>query len=217
VQGTSWFEISSVMASRTIVDSVAIVDGPPLRAPELAQILEELRLRWPGAIFERYLERVPSIDRSAFVAAGASVVGDVRVGAQASIWFGCVLRGDLASIEIGVRSNVQDGTVIHVGDQDPTRIGDDVVVGHRAVLHGCTIGDRCLIGMQATILDGAKIGHGSIVGSCALVTAASEIPPNSLVLGVPAKVVRQLDPGQEAFTEQLAAKYCRLAHNYRNG
>ena len=145
------------------------------------------------------------------------LVGDVHLSASASVWYGCVLRGDLAAIRVGARSNLQDGTVVHVGDNDPTTIGEDVVVGHRAVLHGCTIEDSCLIGMQATILDGAVIGHGSVIGSCALVPAGVKVPPHSLVLGVPGKVVKSLPADNEAFNRKLAAKYTRLVHNYLHG
>ena len=144
-------------------------------------------------------------------------MGDVRLGNDVSIWYGCVLRGDVNRIEVGDRSNLQDGTVVHLGDQDPTIVGEEVVVGHRAVLHGCTVGSGTLVGIQSTILDGARIGEGSIIGSGALITAGTEIPPRSLVLGMPGKVVRTLTASDEAFHRQLAAKYVRLATNYRVG
>ena len=127
------------------------------------------------------------------------------------------MRGDLNFISLGEGSNVQDGTVVHLGDEDPTVIMQEVVVGHRAVLHGCTIEPNCLIGMQATVLDGARIGRGSIVGAGAIVPAGAQIPPRSLVLGVPGKVVKTLDEGKEEFNRQLAHKYTRLAYNYRYG
>jgi len=120
-------------------------------------------------------------------------------------------------IQIGPRSNLQDGTVVHVGDRDAALIGADVVVGHRAVLHGCSIEDAVLVGIQATVLDGSVIGHGSVIGAGAVVTAGTIIPPHSLVLGVPAKVQRSLSESEEAFHRELAAKYTRLAHNYRHG
>jgi carbonic anhydrase/acetyltransferase-like protein (isoleucine patch superfamily) len=128
-----------------------------------------------------------------------------------------VLRGDVNRIEVGASSNVQDGAVIHLGDRDPTVVGADVVVGHRAVLHGCTIGDRCLVGIQATVLDGAVVGEGSVIGAGALVPAGRVIPPYSLVLGVPGEVVKQLPPRVGDFHAALAAKYCRLHHNHRAG
>jgi carbonic anhydrase/acetyltransferase-like protein (isoleucine patch superfamily) len=205
------------LASRTVVDSVTPVDGPPARVEALETILADLRLRHPGAVFARYLDRVPEIDPSAFVAPGVAIVGAVRLGPRTSVWFGCVLRGDVNRIELGAGSNLQDGTVVHLGDDDPTIVGEDVVVGHRAVLHGCTVGDGTLVGIQSTVLDGAKIGHGSIVGAGALVTAGADIPPRSLVLGAPAKVVRTLTAADEDFHRRLAGKYTRLAHNYKVG
>lgn len=205
------------MASRTVVDSVERVSGPPEDVQALEWALDDLRARHPGVTFGRYLQHVPSIAADAYIAPSACVVGRVTLGPQTSVWYGCVLRGDVAHVELGARSNLQDGTVVHLGDDDPTIIGEDVVVGHRAVLHGCTIGSGTLVGIQATLLDGVVVGEGSIIGSCALVTAGTRIPPRSLVLGVPAKVVKTLDPQDEAFHRKLAAKYVRLSHNYRVG
>lgn len=205
------------MAVRTVPDSVVPVSAPPEDVAELEAALAALRARFPGAIFRRYLDRVPTVAHDAMIAEGAALIGDVRIGPQASVWFGCVLRADLARIEIGARSNVQDGTVIHLGDHDPTIVGEDVVIGHRAVLHGCTVGDACLIGIQATVLDGAVIGAGSVVGAGAVVTAASQIPARSLVLGTPAKVVKTLSADAEGFHRALAGKYVRLQGNHRLG
>lgn len=205
------------MAIRTVTDTVDLSPGPPADLPALEAALQALRDRFPGATFLRYLGHVPTVAPDAWVAPGAVLVGDVRLGPQASVWPGCVLRADLARIEVGARSNVQDGTVIHLGDHDPTLIGADVVIGHRAVLHGCTIDDACLVGIQATVLDGAHVGHGSVIGACALVPAARRIPPHSLVLGAPGQVVKTLDPAAEDFHRALAAKYTRLAHNHRLG
>lgn len=188
---------------------------PDADAAEAA--LVALRARFPGAILQRYLDRVPTIAEDVHVAPGAALVGDVRLGPQSSVWYGTVLRGDVNHIVLGARSNLQDGTVVHLGDDDPTLIGEDVVVGHRAVVHGCTIEDGCLIGIQATILDGAVIGRGSVVGAGALVTAGVQIPPRSLVLGAPAKVVKTLGEEAEDFHRRLAAKYTRLQHNHRLG
>ena len=145
------------------------------------------------------------------------MIGDVQRGEQVSVWYGSVLRGDVNKIEVRRRSNLQDGVVVHLGDRDPVLVDEDVVVGHRAVLHGCIIGAGCLIGIQSTILDGVKIGEGSVIGSGALVTAGTEIPPRSLVLGMPGKVVKTLRGEDEAFHRKLAGKYVRLAHNYRVG
>ncbi len=205
------------MTSRTVADSVARVDGPPADLERLQRDLDALRGRCPGVIVERYLGAVPRVAASAWIAPGAALVGDVEIGDEASVWFGCVLRGDVNRIVLGARSNVQDGSVLHVGDRDPTIVGDDVVVGHRAVVHGCTIGEGTLVGIQATILDGATIGEGSVIGACALVIAGARIPAHSLVLGVPGKVVRTLTAEDEAFHRALAGKYTRLAHNHRVG
>ncbi len=176
--------------------------------------MEELRRRFPRAIIDRYLDCVPSAGEGAFIAPGASVVADVRLGMGVSVWYGAVLRGDIAPVIVGDRSNLQDGTVIHVADDGPCTIGADVVVGHRAMLHACRVEDACLIGMQATVLDDAVIGFGSIVGAGALVTPRTIIPPHSLVLGMPAKVVRTLDPGVADEHRALAGKYVRITENY---
>ncbi len=205
------------MASRTIATSVAVAAAPPDNLPELDAALDALRTRFPGVIFARYRDTVPVVGERVFLAPGAAIIGDVTLHDDVSVWYGCVLRGDVNRIEIGARSNIQDGTVIHLGDADPAIVGEDVVVGHRAVLHGCTVGDGCLIGIQATVLDGARIGKGSLVGAGAVVPAATEVPDHSLVLGAPAKVVRALAPSAETFHRGLAAKYVRLQTNYRQG
>jgi gamma-carbonic anhydrase len=205
------------MASRTIVDSVTRVPGPPDHVEQLEDELDELRDRFPGALFERYLDRLPSVGAFVHVAPGAAIVGDVRLFDDVSIWYGCVLRGDVNYIEIHERTNIQDGAVIHLGDHDPTIVGEEVVVGHRAVLHGCQVRGGCLIGIQATVLDGAVIGEGCVIGSGALVTPGTRIPPRSLVLGAPGRVVKTLTAADEQFHRKLAGKYMRLAHNYRVG
>ncbi|MEM6290226.1 MAG: gamma carbonic anhydrase family protein [Myxococcota bacterium] len=205
------------MASRTVVDSVSVVDGPPANLDALDAQLQGLRDAHEGVVFQRYLASVPTVDPSAYLAPTAALVGDVRIGPRASVWYGCVLRGDVNRIELGADSNLQDGTVVHLGDNDPTIIAEEVVVGHRAVVHGCRIGGGTLVGIQSTILDGAVIGEGSIIGSGAVVTAGSQIPPHSLVLGVPAKVVKTLTAADEAFHRKLAGKYVRLSHNHRYG
>lgn len=205
------------MVSRTVVDSVVRVDGPPADLGAIERRLAELQQRHPGATVLRYCDRVPSTAADTYLAPTAVVVGDVRLGAAVSVWFGCVLRGDVNTIEVRERSNVQDGTVVHLGDDDPTFIAEDVVVGHRAVIHGCRIGGGTLVGIGATILDGAVIGEGSIVGAGAVVTAGTQVPAHSLVLGTPGRVVRTLTAADEAFHRDLAGKYTRLAHNYRFG
>jgi carbonic anhydrase/acetyltransferase-like protein (isoleucine patch superfamily) len=200
------------VATRT--DSVLVVPGPRPDAAALDARVAELRHLFPRAIVDRYLDLVPLVGARVLVAPGAAIVGDVRLGEDVSIWYGAVLRGDLAPVSVGPRSNVQDGSVLHVGDQSPCTVGADVVVGHRVILHGATVEDGCLIGMQATILDDVVVGAGSLVGAGALVTAGTRIPPRSLVLGAPAKIVRPLSEADEAFHRALAAKYTRLKENY---
>nr|WP_276603579.1 gamma carbonic anhydrase family protein [Nannocystis pusilla] len=209
--------LRAVMASRTVVDSVVCVEAPPAGAAAAEDRASALRARFPGAIVERYLDRAPEVGRRVRIAAGAAVIGDVLLADDVSVWYGCVLRGDVNRVEIRERSNVQDGTVVHLGDNDPTFVAEEVVIGHRAVVHGCRIGGGTLVGIQATILDGAVIGEGSIVGAGALVTAGTVVPPHSLVLGAPGKVIRTLTAADEAMHRGLAHKYVRLAHNYRVG
>jgi len=206
------------LAIRTVVgdDVCPRANGVPPNLSELDEALGTLRAGHPGAIIERYLDKIPSLHPTALVCTGAAVVGDVRVAEDVQVWYGAVLRGDLNYIEVGPRSNIQDGTVVHLGDNDPAVIGADVVIGHRAVIHGCTIRDACLIGMNATVLDGAVIGKGSMVGAGAVVPAGLEVPEGSLVLGVPGKIVKS-NIDKEEFIRSLAAKYTRLAYNHRNG
>ena len=199
----------------TIATSVTVVDGPLPDAAALDARLAELRRRFPRAIVDRYLDMLPSFAERAFVFPGAAIVGDVSLGEDVSVWYGCVLRGDLRPVTVGARTNVQDGTVVHVSDDGPCDIGADCVIGHRAMVHACRIEDACLIGMQATILDNAVVGAGSVVGAGTLVTQRMVIPPRSLVLGVPGKVVKKLTEEEEAFHRAHAAKYVRLKENYR--
>lgn len=150
---------------------------------------------------------------SAFVAPGAFVVGKVSLAEESSVWYGAVLRGDTEPITVGARTNIQDGSVLHTNPGYPAIVGDDCVVGHRAVVHGCEVGDGCLVGMAATILTGAKIGAGSIVAAGALVPEGKEYPPRSLIVGAPAKRVREVTEGQtrdiargvETYVERAAA------------
>lgn len=133
------------------------VHEPPSSVRALNDDLHALRERFAGAIFERYLDKVPTVAADALVCAGAAVIGDVTLGEGSSVWYNCVLRGDMNRIVIGAHSNIQDGAVVHLGDNDATIVGEHVVVGHRAVLHGCTIEDFCLIGMQASAMQGSGV------------------------------------------------------------
>lgn len=168
-----------------------------------------------GGLVLPYLEHRPEIGENVFIAPNASVIGQVKLGANASVWFGSVLRGDIAAVEVGEGSNIQDNSVLHVGDDDPCIVQNHVVVGHNAILHGCRIEDGCVIGMGAIILNCVIVGQGSVVGAGALVTQGTVIPPYSLVLGSPAKVKRPLT--QEEIEQQavFAPKYVRVATNYR--
>ncbi len=176
------------------------------------------------AIILPYKGLVPKIDKSTWVAPGATVVGDVKVGEECSLWFGAVIRGDVHKIRIGNRVSVQDLSMIHVthykkedkSDGSPTIIGDDVTIGHKVMLHGCTIEDACLIGMSATILDDAVIGKESIVGAGALVTKGKKFPPRSLIIGSPAKAVRELTKDEVKELYASAKRYVGFMQGYRD-
>jgi gamma-carbonic anhydrase len=159
-------------------------------------------------------DSAPQADPSAFIAHTAVVLGSVTLGRESSVWFSAVIRGDIHSIHIGHQSNVQDGSVLHVADAHPCIIGDRVTIGHRAVVHACTVEDDVLIGMSATVLDGARIGAGSTVAAGALVPKGMQVPPRSLVLGVPAKVVRSLSDEEVAANTRLAYKYVEVSRRY---
>ena len=161
-----------------------------------------------------YLRATPAIHPSAFIAKNATLIGDVHVEEEASIWFQCVLRADINRISIGPRSNIQDGCVVHLSDDHPTIVGELVTVGHKAILHACSIADEVLIGMNAVILDGAEIGARSIVGAGALVTGGKKFPPGSLIIGSPAKVVRTLNVEEQSKIRFLAQKYVQLSRSY---
>jgi len=164
----------------------------------------------------RYLHTKPSIHASAFVAPGADVIGDVTLGEESSVWYQCVLRGDINRIVIGPRSNVQDGAIVHLADNHGTHVGELVTVGHRAILHACTIADEVLVGMGAIVLDGVEIGARSIIGAGALVTAGKKFPAGSLILGSPAKVVRNLSLDEQAGIQMWAKKYVEVSRAYLN-
>ena len=157
------------------------------------------------------------IHSTAFIAPTASVMGDVTIGADSSVWYGAVLRGDMAPILIGERTNLQDGTIVHVDEGVPCRIGNRVGVGHRVILHGCAVEDDCLIGMGSVLLNEVRIGTGSVVAAGAVIPEGMQIPPGSLVMGVPGRIVRPVD---EALTRRIAgtwSHYVEQARAHRAG
>jgi carbonic anhydrase/acetyltransferase-like protein (isoleucine patch superfamily) len=158
-----------------------------------------------------HLEKTPDTARATFIAANATVVGDVILGPKSSVFYGAVLRGDIARIVVGEGTNIQDNAVVHLEDDGDTVIGAWCTIGHAAIVHACTIGDECLIGMGATVLDRACIGARSLVGANALVKEDFTCPSGSLVIGVPAKVLRPLTPEEQAGLRQWAEKYVEVA------
>ncbi|MFV0520400.1 MAG: gamma carbonic anhydrase family protein [Lachnospirales bacterium] len=162
----------------------------------------------------KFLDKTPKLDfDTTFIGEGAKLIGDVTIKDNVNIWYNAVIRGDESYISIDENTNIQENCTIHVSQNQPTTIGKNVTVGHNAILHGCTIEDNCLIGMGATILDGAVIGYGSLVGANALVTSGTIIPKNSLVLGSPAKVVKEKDFSEDNLTH--AKHYVALSKNYK--
>jgi len=159
----------------------------------------------------RHLGRSPQIAKARFIAGSATVVGDVTVGEGASVFYGAVLRADINSIRVGPRTNIQDNAVIHLADAFGVRIGADCTIGHGAIVHACTIGDRCLVGMGATVLDGSVIGRESLIGANALVPQGFRCPAGSLVFGSPARVVRPLTAAERRGLRRWAAKYLLVA------
>ena len=159
----------------------------------------------------RHLGRKPDTASAAFVAPNATVLGDVTLGPLSSVWYGCVLRGDINSIVIGEGTNIQDLAMVHLADDYGTTVGRYCTIGHSAIIHACAIGDECLIGMGATILDGTQLGDRCIVGANALVTQRFTAPPGSMILGAPAKVVRSLTAAEQAGLRIWAEKYIAVA------
>ncbi len=158
----------------------------------------------------------PRLGAGVWIAPGAVVVGDVHIGEDSSVWYGAVVRGDLHHVRIGARTNLQDGVIVHVtGGKWPAILGDEVVVGHGAVVHGCTVEDGALIGIRATVLDGAVVGEGALVAAGAVVTPGTRVPPGALVAGVPAKVRRTLDEQERAEIRASAHHYVTLARAHR--
>ena len=156
----------------------------------------------------------PHIDKDAYVAENASLIGDVSIGQGSSIWYNAVLRGDIENITIGKYSNIQDNATLHTGYNIPTKIGDYTVVGHNAIVHGASIGDNCLVGMGAIILNGAKVGDNCIIAAGTLVTENKIIPANSLVIGSPGKVIRQVNEDEIKAVKDNALKYNSLYKKY---
>lgn len=161
------------------------------------------------------MQRGPQIDPSAFIAPGASVIGDVSLAKECSVWFGAVLRGDINRIVVGARSNIQDNAIVHLSDDCPALLGERVTIGHGAIIHACTIDDEVLVGMGAVVLDGAEIGARCIIGAQALVTVGLKIPPGSLVLGSPGKITRQLSGEEQGQIKSWALKYVENAKLHR--
>lgn len=161
-------------------------------------------------------DRTPRVHDDAFVAPGAVVVGDVTIGARSSVWYASVVRGDTSGIAIGEETNIQDGSVLHADPDSPLTVGSRVTVGHRVVLHGATIEDDVLIGMGSVVMNDARIGSGSVIGAGAVVTQGNEIPPGSLVLGSPAKVVREVRDPEREMIRNGARNYVQRAAEHRS-
>ena len=163
-----------------------------------------------------YQSILPTVHPTAFVDVSAQVIGDVHLGAESSVWMNVVIRGDVNAIRIGARSNIQDLTLVHVMFRtNPTLVGNDVTIGHSAVIHGCTIEDRCLIGMGAILLNGCVIGTGSIVAAGALVPEGMVVPPGSMVMGMPAKVKRPLTPDEDTSIQGYADRYVKYRLDFQ--
>ena len=163
----------------------------------------------------KFKEHSPKIDKSAFVPENVTVAGNVVIGADCGIWFGAVIRGDDHAVRVGDRTNVQDNSVVHCQEGHDTIIGDDCTIGHKAIIHGCKIGNRVLVGMGATIMNGAVIDDDVIIGAGALVTEGTKIPTRSLVVGFPAKVKRELTDAEVAIIRKSADHYVKVSKEYK--
>jgi len=163
----------------------------------------------------KFKEFYPKIDPTAWIAPSADLIGNIEIGEDSSVWFGCVIRSDINEVKIGKNTNIQDLSCIHTDTNSKTIIGNNVTVGHKVMLHGCIIEDNCLIGMSATILDNAVIGEGSIVGANSLVTAGKVFPPRSMIMGSPAKVVKQLSQEDVDKLIAHAGRYIEYKNEYR--
>ena len=168
-------------------------------------------------MIQSFEEHRPDVADDVFVADDARVIGRVRIGAGSSVWFGAILRGDGENIEVGRRTNLQDRVVVHVAtDHLPTRVGNDVTVGHGAILHACTVGDRALIGIGAILLDGSRVDPESMVAAGAVVPPGFHVPSRTLAVGAPARIARDLRPAEIEHLERSADRYVRLAMRYRD-
>lgn len=160
----------------------------------------------------------PTISPEAFIAENAVIIGDVEIGAGSSVWYGCVLRGDVNVIRVGRNTNIQDGTVVHVsGNGQGSYIGDDITIGHMALIHACTLESGCFVGMKACIMDDAKVSSGAMIGAGAMVTPGKQVPSGQLWLGSPARYARDLSEQEAAYLKGSPAHYARLAARYRTG
>jgi carbonic anhydrase/acetyltransferase-like protein (isoleucine patch superfamily) len=158
----------------------------------------------------------PTLGRDVFIADSATVIGDVHLGDEAGVWFGAVLRGDYFPIRVGARTNVQDNAVVHItADLARTTVGDDVTIGHAAIIHGCTIGHRCLVGMGSIVLDGAVVGDDSFIAAGSLVTPGTVFPPGSFVMGSPARVKRAVTEADRTWIRESAVLYVGYARDFR--
>ena len=166
-------------------------------------------------MIEKYLEISPELGKEIYISPGAKVIGKVKIGEHVSIWPGAVVRGDINEISIGNYSNVQDNCVLHVDPKYSLKIGSYVTIGHGAILHGCKIEDNVLIGINSTILDGAKIGKCSIIGAGSVIPEKKEIPPYSLVVGVPGRIIKKLTEESEKRLKEHALHYWEIAKNYK--
>ena len=167
-------------------------------------------------MIKSFLDKKPNIHETAFVAENAIIIGDVEIGENSSVWYGSILRGDVNFIQIGARTNIQDGSIIHVSSKThPTVLEDEITLGHRVTLHGCRVETGCLIGIGAIVLDGAKIGKNSLVAAGSLVTPGMQIPPRSLVLGSPARVKRELNDDEFYNLTRFWQNYTELSKLYR--
>ena len=163
-----------------------------------------------------YNGKTPILENSVFVAPGAYLIGDVKIGKESTIWFNCVLRGDEDTIIIGNRCSIQDNSTIHLFEGNPVIVGDEVTIGHNVILHGCKIGKRSIIGMGSTILDGAEIGEECIIGANSLIPAGKKIPPRSLVMGSPAKVIRDINEKDLELIQLSVDSYVQKGYDFRD-